>query len=274
VSRRLSGAAWSFVGTTFEESVAIWKALGVSAIDLLAATGASLDPAQIVTQPFEAASVVSNLGVPIANIIFIFGTDFSDRALNHSDPAVRSRNAREFESVLRFCTTARISSITLLPGVEQAGWTRKKSLDTAGEVLNEFTARGAEAGVAVCFEPHVQSLLEDPAEVHEFLRINPALRLTLDYSHFICAGYTQDQIDVLAPFAGHVHLRQARPGMLQARWSEGSIDFARVVQVLETNGYPGFYAFEYEHDAWMDNDNVDVISETIKMRNHIRPMLR
>jgi sugar phosphate isomerase/epimerase len=270
---RLSGAAWSFVGASLAESAAIYRALGVYAVDLIAAPGALLDSDQLIARPTEVAEAVNRVEMPVANLIFTFGSNFFDRALNHIESDVRSRNANEFESVLQFCRAARVPSITLLPGVEQPGWSRDTSLAIAAEVLNEFTARAARDDIRVFFEAHVQSLLEHPAQVYAFLRSNPNLKLTLDYSHFICAGYTQDQVDPLAAFAGHVHLRQARAGVLQARWSDGAIDFRRVVQVLEACGYTGYYALEYEHDPWMGNDQVDVISETIKMREVVNPLL-
>ena len=77
-------------------------------------------------------------------------------------------------------------------------------------------------------------------------------------------------MDCLAPYTGHVHLRQCAPGVLQARWDEGVVDFRKVVEALERSGYRGWYALEYEHDSWLGNDRVDVMTETIRMRNLAR----
>jgi hypothetical protein len=70
-----------------------------------------------------------------------------------------------------------------------------------------------------------------------------------------------------------VHLRQGAPRVLQARWNEGVIDFRKVVGVLQQAGFSGYYALEYEHDPWLGNDRVDVISESIKMRDEVKPLL-
>ena len=261
------------MGATLRESADIWRSLGVHTIDLLAVPGATVDSAAIVAKPAHEAARIRALNTPVANLIFAFGRSFSDRALNHPDREVRVRNANEFKAVIEFCRLASIPSITLLPGIPQPGWPREKSVAVAAEVLNQFAASGQAKGITVSFEPHVESLFESPAETVDFLEANRQLKITLDYSHFVYSGYVQDEIDCLAPFAAHVHLRQGAPRMLQARWNDGVIDFGNVVRTLQQAGFSGFYALEYEHDPWLGNDRVDVISESIKMRDAVKPLL-
>src|SRR2546426_925468 len=176
---RFSGAAWSFMGGSLPESVEIWRALGIHAIDLMAVPGFLVDSGKIVQEPERQAAAIRALAAPVANLIFGFGTNFSDRALNHKDREVRLRNAREFEAVLEFCRLSAIPSITVLPGVEQPEWSREKSLAVSAEVLNELASVSAKKGIALLFEPHVQSLLESPADTLRFLQANPKLKLTL-----------------------------------------------------------------------------------------------
>ena len=261
------------MGATLSESAGIWRSLGVQIIDLLAVPGSTVDSTAIIAKPELEAARIRALNTPVANLIFTFGSSFSDRALNHPDREVRIRNADEFDAVIEFCRLAVIPSITLLPGVEQPGWSREKSVVIATEVLSQFAASGKAKGITVSFEPHVESLFESPAETHDLLEANPQLKITLDYSHFVYSGYPQDEIDCLAPFAAHVHLRQGAPRMLQARWNDGVIDFGNVVRTLQQAGFSGFYALEYEHDTWLGNDRVDVISESIKMRDLVKPLL-
>jgi sugar phosphate isomerase/epimerase len=270
---RISGAAWSFAGASLSESVAIYRALGVEAIDLIAGPGALLDPATIAADPRREAAAIQRLGSPIANLIVSLGANFIDRALNHPAPSIRSQNRRDFQALVEFCECAAIPSITALPGVDQNGLSHEDSLQIASDALNEIAILCHERDVRLLFEPHVKSVLENPAEVLDFVKQNPAIGLTLDYSHFVYNGYNQSEVDALAPYAGHVHLRQAALGVLQAKWEEGIIDFQKVVQVLQHAGYTGYYGLEYEHDEWLDNNKVDVMSETIKMRNAIKPLL-
>jgi sugar phosphate isomerase/epimerase len=269
----LSGAAWSFVGASLPESVAIYRALGIDAIDLLAVPGSVTDPAAIIADPLGEGVKIRSLGILTANVIVSLGSNFADRALNHRDPTMRARNLRDFEAVATFCQAASIPSITALPGIDQEGWSHDRSLAVAAEALNDIASICARKGVMLLFEAHVQSVMESPAEVRQLLIDNPALGLTLDYAHFIYRGHTQSEVDALAPFARHVHLRQAAPGIMQARWENGMIDFTEMVSVLRRAGFSGHLTLEYEHDEWLNNNKVDVISETIKMRDAVRPLL-
>jgi len=45
------------------------------------------------------------------------------------------------------------------------------------------------------------------------------------------------------------------------------IDFQAVLHKLKAANYKGYLALEYEHDTWLELDRVDVMTETIKMRN-------
>jgi sugar phosphate isomerase/epimerase len=269
----LSGAAWSFVGASLRESVAIYRALGIDSIDILAVPGSLTDPAAMIADPLGEAAKIRNLDIRIVNMIVSLGSNFAERALNHRNPDIRARNRQDFEALAAFCESASIPSITALPGIDQEGWSHDRSLETAAEALNDIASICAGNRVRLLFEAHVQSVLELPAEVLGFVRNNPELGLTLDYAHFIYNGHTQGDVDSLVPFAKHLHLRQAAPGTMQARWDDGTIDFTEMMRVLKRAGFSGYLTLEYEHDEWLDNNKVDVISETIKMRNAVKPLL-
>ncbi|MFN4292530.1 MAG: hypothetical protein ACK4JD_00165 [Thermoflexales bacterium] len=54
----------------------------------------------------------------------------------------------------------------------------------------------------------------------------------------------------------------------------GTLNFAAMLDALRQAGYNGYLAVEYVHQDYMQTDNVDVISETVKMRDLIRANLR
>ena len=58
-----------------------------------------------------------------------------------------------------------------------------------------------------------------------------------------------------------------RPG------EDGTIDFRDVVGRLRTAGYGGFYCVEYVHTPRWNNNRLDVLSETIRMRDLLRELL-
>jgi sugar phosphate isomerase/epimerase len=95
----------------------------------------------------------------------------------------------------------------------------------------------------------------------------------IDYSHAVSLGYTKNDLDPLVPYAGHVHLRQAAPDQIQARWEDGTIDVAALMTLLKQTNYRGYVTLEYEHDKFWNMDRCDVMTETIKMRDAVRPYL-
>ena len=214
---KLAGASWSWVGATLAESVAIYRALGVGAIDLISIPGKSLDTYQIAGHPKKQASLMRGLEAELSNLLMFFGVDFRDRALNSADAAVRRANLDTFQRVLEFCAAANCPSVTVLPGVEQPGLTREVALELTATELNRMNELARAAGVLLVYEPHVESILEKPADVLEFVPMNSNVKIVIDYSHAVSLGFALCDLEPLVSHAGHVHLRQARPGRTTAR---------------------------------------------------------
>ncbi|MCC7320734.1 MAG: hypothetical protein IT542_07110 [Rubellimicrobium sp.] len=79
--------------------------------------------------------------------------------------------------------------------------------------------------------------------------------------------YRQDEIDPLCAHAVHVHLRQARPGALQAKFGEGVLNFPALFGALRDAGYAGALTLEAVHQAYMNTLGDDVMTETIALRD-------
>ena len=268
---KLSGAAWTWVGATLEESAGIYRALGVNAMDLIAMPGAALEADDIARDPLVHAARARNLDMELGNLITIFGAGFENRALNSTNARVREKNLEIYKGLLEYCAAAHIYSIMVLPGVLQKGISREEALDISIAEIRTMNALAEEAGVLMAYEPHVESILESPQEILDYVKRVPDIKLVLDPAHCVSLGYKQSEINVLAPYAGHVHLRQAASGKIQARWSEGEINFPSVMQLLTEAGYEGYITLEYEHEEFWDMDKCDVMTETIKMRNAVLP---
>ncbi len=72
-----------------------------------------------------------------------------------------------------------------------------------------------------------------------------------------------ERIHKMIPHTGHVHIRQARPGKLQTRFVEGTIDFVDVAKRLQAANYPYALSIEYVCSDWYDINNVDTLTETL-----------
>ena len=261
---QLSLTAWSLPACTLEEAAAISKALGIGALDVGLFYRSALDKAQILSDPKAAAKKLSSLGVKIPNYYHLFGDGLEGR--NLSLPGTIDDNARDLEQALIFADAAKIATVFILPGIVNPGQSRGEAMATSIESLNVLTAVAGNFKATICIEPHVHSWAESPDLVLGLIEAT-GIKLALDYSHFACLGFRQDEIDPLAPHAAHVHLRQARMGMLQTKFAEGTLNFPAMFGTLRDAGYNGALAIENVHQDYMNTLFEDVLTETITMRD-------
>lgn len=261
---KLSVTSWSFPACTLDEAWAIAQSLGFRALDLGLFYGPALDKARVLADPAGAALDIEARGIRGANLYWLFGAGVADRAL--TDPGARAANLTDFTAVCRFAAAAGIPSIFVLPGVADAR-PKAETIRESATSLRALLPIARDHGLILTVEPHVGGILASPAETLSLLDQAPGVKLALDYAHFACMGFPQSAVDPLANTAGHVHLRQARPGALQAKWGEGTLDFAAMVGTLGAAGYDGWLAVEYVHQSYMNTLFDDVLTETIRMRD-------
>ncbi|MCA9839052.1 MAG: sugar phosphate isomerase/epimerase [Trueperaceae bacterium] len=268
---KLSATSWSFPACTLSEISGILKALGIGAVDLGFFYASDIDKEKLLADPLSLAAALKIQGIDFANLYYLFGSSLPER--NLASPEHRAENLADFKKAMQFCKVLAIPTVMLLPGLINKGQGRKEALLQTAENLNLLLPLAQEAGVTLTIEPHVHSYLESPGLVLELLERVPGLKLTLDYAHFVCLGYRQEEIDVLVPHAAHVHLRQARAGVLQAKLDEGSINFPALLATLKDVGYSGYLALEYVHQSYMNTLYDDVLTETVRMRDLVRAFL-
>lgn len=271
----LTCTSFSFPLLSFERSLRQIALLEIGAVDL----GAHLDGTHLSVEAIEAdpggeaervKRAVDEAGLAIADFFPTFGHGFRDRPVNAPDPATQEANRRRFAALVEFCRLVGCPGITLLPGViwDELGPDRSFALATEG--LTEFVETGREAGLRVSIEPHLESVVEEPERALALVEAVPGLQFTLDYSHFVAAGLPPERIHPLIPHTGHFHARQAAPGQLQAIRGEGTIDFSDIVRRLLAAGYDGYLSVEYTWQEWRDCNRLDVVSESIMLRDELR----
>ena len=268
---QLSVTSWSFPACGLEEAWGIARAIGMDHMDLGLLHGPALDRAAILATPDTAAEAIEQSGIKVSNVYWLFGDTPFERAV--SDPSAHEANMVDLKSVLRFAKALSSPTLFILPGVNHPGQSIQQSLEISINALRDMTRLADDHGVVLTIEPHVGGLLDSPQRTEELIENVPGLKLTLDYAHFVCTGYTQSQIDPLAEHAAHIHLRQARPGALQAKWGEGTLDFGAMIHTLRSVGYDGFLSLEYVHQSYLNTLYDDVLTETIQMRDCVRSYL-
>lgn len=267
---KLTLTSWSFPRCTLEEAAGIARALGFEAMDAGAYPGGHLNREAILRGDRDEIERVRALGLKISNVYYTFGAGFAERPLNSPDASVQRRNRADFQQVVEFCAAIACPSVMLLPGVIPPGMSKADAIRRCIEACQALLDVSRPSGVEIAIEPHVMGLLESPRDTLSVVEGAPGLKLALDYAHFVTLGYTQADVDPLCAFAAHVHLRQAKPGSLQTRLEHGTLNFAAMLDALRQANYAGYLAVEYVHQDYMQTDNVDVISETVKMRDLIR----
>lgn len=268
MANKLSLTSWSLPACSLAEAAGIAKTLGVDGLDVGYFFGPALDKARLLAEPEALADEALELGIEMPCLYHLFGTTLGDR--NLADPAHIEANEADLRQAVRFCQRAGIGVIFVLPGICNPGQGRAEALAQSADNLKRLLPIAAEAGITLTVEPHVHSYLETPDLVLELLDKVPGLKITLDYGHFVCLGYRQAEIDVLAPHAAHVHLRQAKSGELQTKLDKGTINMGAQLATLRDAGYDGYLALEYTHQDYMDSLHDDILTETIRLRDLVR----
>lgn len=261
---RLSLTSWSLPSCTLAEAASISKALGIGALDVGLFYRSALDKEEILAEPKAAAERLKGLGVAIPNYYHLFGDGLDGR--NLAAEGTLKDNLKDLGQVLAFADAAGIGTVFILPGVVNPGQSREEAEAVSVKSLAEMQSLASDHKATLCFEPHVHSYAESPAIVQRIVEAS-GVKLALDYSHFACLGYRQEEIDPLAPHAAHVHLRQARMGALQTKFDHGTLNFPAMFGTLRDAGYKGALAIEPVHQDYMNTLFEDVLTEIVALRD-------
>jgi sugar phosphate isomerase/epimerase len=261
---KLSLTAWSFPSCTLSDCANISKALGINALDVGLHYRSGLNRDEILSDPRAVAEKIRSLNIATPNYYHQFGEGILGQ--NLSLPGSIAQNVKDISQILPFADAANIASVFILPGVINPGQSREQAANIAAESITALLEVAAHHKAKLCIEPHVQSWAESPALVQRLID-QTGIGLALDYSHFACLGYRQDEIDPLAKHAVHVHLRQAKMGALQAKFAQGTLNFPAIFATLRDAGYQGWLALEAVHQDYMNTLTEDVLTETILMRD-------
>jgi sugar phosphate isomerase/epimerase len=274
MAMRLACADFSFPLLPHRHALRLIADLGFDGVDIgLFGGGSQLSPDAALSNIPQSARTLSKLitdsSLLLADVFLIPGS-FDILAANHPDATERGKSRDLFVRCLEFVTLCEGKHMTALPGIPWEGEVPEASISRSSEELAWRVDKAAVAGVTFSVEPHLESIVENPEATLELIRQTPGLTLTLDYTHFTFQGIPDNRIEDLIPHASHFHARGATTERLQMPLKQNMIDYPRVVEALERNGYRGFIGVEYCWDEWKRCNEVDVLSETIQMRDLLR----
>ena len=268
---KLSCTDFSFPLLDHDLALAVIALLGLRGVDMGLFEGhGHLKPSRELKMPARSGAKLrrrlDSLGLKAADIFLQIHAGFAEFAVNHPEVKHRAFARDHFLRALDYANAAGADHVTILPGVTFASELRATSIARSADELAWRVAAAKAAKLQVAVEPHVGSLIDTPERALALLRRVPGLGCTLDYAHFTRAGISDARVEPLTKFATHLHARTARRGRLQCPSKENTIDLPRLVRALAANKFSGWVALEFVWIDWEHCNEVDVISETIQVK--------
>lgn len=256
---------WAFTDLTLPEALGTIARLGFRYADI--GSGANFNASRAAANPHKAAQ-------EIRADLELFNLKLGDLYLMLPRISLpddkRQRELDLFRALLPFAVELGTPGITLSPGL--AGTPDDAdAYSRAADALREMVQLGADAGLSVSVEPHLDSLVHTPEAASKLVDDVPGLALTLDWAHMVCQGVTHKEIVKLLPHARHLQIRQAAPKRLQTPFEQGQIDVNRVVADTITAGYDGLICVEYMRaPGWHGMMDVNAALESAHLRDELR----
>lgn len=271
---KLSCADFSFPLLPHDAALKLISLLGLRGVDIGLFAGRShLRPETELRNPGKKGAALGRRlaahGLAAADIFLQVHDNFTDIAINHPRAERRKFAREQFSRTLDYAAAAGSKHVTILPGVAFKAESRAKSLARAADELSWRVDRAAGMNLAVAVEPHIGSIADTPERAMQLAALVPGVGFTLDYAHFTRVGFADHVIEPMAARATHFHARCARKGRLQSSFKENTIDFHRAVAALNRSNFKGWLALEYVWIDWEHCNEVDVVSETVQLRDHL-----
>lgn len=269
----------------FESSAQIAKALGFKNT---AIGWSHVDWPAIRQDPVKAAEpvkrVLDDLELEVDDSFIWFPNKFLQGEKVHElkctitqpDQEARDDNFDMFKSFTRFCKEIGCPGITMSSGIkyEDEGFGFDEIYEISRTELARMVEYSGEYGIDVRPEPHNESVMGTIEHVKSMCEDVPGLKVSLDYSHFMVQGREIGEVHCLIPYAAHVHARQANRKRVQCRMEDGIIDFEAIVKELVRQKYEGNIALEYVCVNYRGCYDLDVITETAKLKKELESYLK
>jgi len=239
--KRISTCTFALRERPWREAIAVIAATPFRKVDLLGRhPHLSLDPTEC--DPEAIAREAERLGLSIANLGTYCGRAFAD-----DDPVVRRRELEGMKRAIDIAVRLGSRSIRVAPGQDDVA-----TLDDLVPWFIESAAYAAPRGIRLGFETHGGGISGDAERAREICRKvgSPYFGVLYDPCNIHTHGADyKAALDLFGEHIMHVHYKDATLSGLKPELTmlgEGDIDFSWVTRQLETSGYEGDYAAEYE----------------------------
>ncbi len=266
-------ADFTFPLLKHEQALILISMMGFDGVDIGLFEGRShLQPSSQFADLDENGKTLSGLldkyNLKAADVFLQCDNDFSMYPFNHPENSRRNFAKDWFTKTLEFASRLGGQHVTILPGVEISG-NYERDFSLAVKELQWCADKAKEYGIVLGTEAHVGSLVQQPDQAARLIEAVEGLTLTLDFTHFVRLGITEDKYLPLLKYARHFHARNATPGSVQVVASENVIDYEAVVRKMVEMKYDDYVGIEFFWSEWENGNRVDNVSETILLKNFI-----
>lgn len=272
---KLACADFTFPLLSHERALALIRLLDIEAVDLGIFGNRSHVRPEMVRSDIPMWSGIlkeriAGAGLELADFFFQPWTDFTVMAVNHPDAQQQDDAKAIFRDLLDMARRLEAPGITMLPGVRFGDESAQTAIRRSAEALKWRVDEAAKHGIALSVEGHLGSCVDTPEKLATLIELTPGLTLTLDYTHFVLAGFADADVEPLLEHARHFHCRGAAPGKLQTTYDENTVDYRRILKRMREINYSGYFGIEYTWSDWQDCNRTDNVSETIRFRDLAR----
>ncbi len=276
---RLACADFTFPLLDHDQVLDLVKLLGFDGIDIGLFEGRShLWPSKefisTTASARELAKKLKDRDLEPADVFLQTAPDFISLAPNHPEISQRRKARDMFERTLEYAAACGSHHVSALPGVNFDTQASFDSWNCCCEELAWRCERAQSAKLIFGIEAHIGSIAPTPTKALELVNAVPGLTLTLDYTHFIRDGFSDEDVEPLVAHATHFHVRGAQKDRLQCSFKNNAIDYGRVLEAMRATDYEGYLGVEYVWVDWEHCNEVDNLSETILFRDLLRASMQ
>jgi len=269
-----SCADFTFPTLPHDKALQLISMMGFKYVDIgLFKDRSHVQPADQLGNPEKTGIALNRLasdnGLKIDDIFLQSSLDSVEVSINHPDEKVRKKERDQYLRLIDYTLAADCNHLTCLPGSSFDENSRALSI----EEMNWRIEYAKKYGVIYSVEPHIGSVMADPAVCLSMTEEAKGLTLALDYSHFWSQGYTMEQINPLVKHATIVHARGSALGKAQTPFELSTVDFGEMCEEMKRTNYDGCICMEYCYLGWEGLNRTDNISETMKLRQHLADFL-
>lgn len=173
---------------------------------------------------------------------------YPGRLFAHEDPLLREAELAMLKAVLYAARALGSRSVRVLPGVGED----PAQIERLIPCFAEGAQLAEELGVYMGMENHAGSLAGDPEVVLKLCQGVGSKYFGVLYEpcNLMHGGECyQRAFELLQDYIVHIHIKDGRhgpEGWQRCHLGEGEIDYPWVIKALESTGYSGDYALEYE----------------------------